>query len=129
MTSPLESFADRVDPIVRRQSPTAAIALLDVLPKLTALLSSEQVASLTDAVSAVSSPKGSAAFRRAIADLDEIAKAFRDVPAQERLGYLAMRGLDVSRAATAAVEASAKAPKARVPRETTPDATPPEEWT
>lgn len=119
MTSPLESFADRVDPIVRRLSPDAATALLDVLPELTKLLSSEQVGSLTDAVSAVSSPKASGAFRKALGELEDIAKALREVPAPERAAYFTMRRMDVRKAAA---DASVKATRApRVPRGTFPE--------
>ena len=116
MTSPLESFADRVDPIVRRLSPDAATALLDVLPELTKLLASEQVQQLTYAVSAVSSVKGSHAFMRAVEELADIAKLLRDVPAPERAAYLTMRRMDVRRAAAEASERANRAP--RVPRET-----------
>ena len=123
MTSPLESFADRVDPIVRRLSPDAATALLDVLPELTKLLASEQVGSLTDAVSAVSSPKAAAAFRKAVAELEDIAKALREVPAPERLGYFTVRRMDIRKAA----EAGNREPRApRVPRETPNTAMPAE---
>ena len=119
MTSPLESFADRVDPIVRRLSPDAATALLDVLPELTKLLASEQVQQLTYAVSAVSSVKGSHAFMRAVEELADIAKLLRDVPAPERAAYLTMRRMDVRRAAAEANERANREPRApRVPRET-----------